>query len=123
MRNGLHLGNVTSGVNIAALSGGKYDVPAELAKRSATMPSRDDIFDRPIFIVSPPRSGSTLLFETLSQAPGVYTIGDESHVLIESISNWSLRRTAGLNRLAADMARLDIAMIIARRVSRGVARS
>src|SRR5690606_36855978 len=38
-------------------------------------------FDRPVFIVSPPRSGSTLLFETLAAAPGVFTIGDESHGL------------------------------------------
>jgi hypothetical protein len=42
-------------------------------------------FERPVFIVSPPRSGSTLLFETLAEAPGVYTIGDESHQLIEGI--------------------------------------
>lgn len=40
-------------------------------------------FDRPIFIVSPPRSGSSLLFETLAQSPGVCTIGGESHRLIE----------------------------------------
>lgn len=41
--------------------------------------------DRPIFIVSPPRSGSSLLFETLARAPGVYTIGTESHGLIEGV--------------------------------------
>lgn len=46
---------------------------------------REEPFDRPVFIVSSPRSGSTLLFETLSAAPGVYTIGDESHQLIEGI--------------------------------------
>lgn len=40
---------------------------------------------RPVFIISPPRSGSTLLFETLAQAPGLATIGGESHALIESI--------------------------------------
>lgn len=42
-------------------------------------------FDRPIFIVSPPRSGSSLLFEALAQAPGVWTIGGESHLVMESI--------------------------------------
>ncbi len=47
--------------------------------------SRDPQFDRPVFIVSSPRSGSTLLFETLSNAPGLATIGGESHGLIESI--------------------------------------
>lgn len=42
-------------------------------------------FERPVFIISPPRSGSTLLFETLVGAPGVSTIGDESHALIEGV--------------------------------------
>jgi hypothetical protein len=44
-----------------------------------------DRFDRPVFIVSTPRSGSTLLFETLAQAPSLFTVGDESHGLIERI--------------------------------------
>jgi hypothetical protein len=35
--------------------------------------------DRPLFIVSAPRAGSTLLFETLAQLPEVWTIGQESH--------------------------------------------
>jgi hypothetical protein len=51
---------------------------------SLTGTTHDPTFDRPIFIISPPRSGSTLLFETLASAPGVYTIGDESHALIEA---------------------------------------
>jgi uncharacterized protein (TIGR03032 family) len=42
--------------------------------------------DRPIVIVAPPRSGSTLLFETLAQAPGVFTVGGESHAVIEGIA-------------------------------------
>jgi len=40
---------------------------------------------RPVIIVSPPRSGSSLLFETLARAPGLHSIGGESHQLIESI--------------------------------------
>lgn len=36
-------------------------------------------FDRPVFIVSTPRAGSTLLFETLAKFPAVWTIGMESH--------------------------------------------
>jgi hypothetical protein len=48
----------------------------------ATAPEQ---FDRPVFIVSTPRSGSTLLFETLEKAPGLYTTGQESHWLIEDI--------------------------------------
>ena len=42
-------------------------------------------FDRPIFIVSAPRAGSTLLFETLSRFPDLWTIGIESHETIEGI--------------------------------------
>jgi hypothetical protein len=45
----------------------------------------DERFDRPLLIVSPPRSGSTLLFETMEQAPGLFSIGTESHIAIESI--------------------------------------
>lgn len=59
-------------------------------------------FDRPIFIVSPPRSGSTLLFETLAQSPDLYTIGDESHQLIEGIAGLApSQRGYASNRLEA----------------------
>ena len=64
-------------------------------------------FDRPIFIVSTPRSGSTLLYETLEQAPGLYSTGDESHWLIESIPGlsppqrgWSSNRLTALDATA-----------------------
>lgn len=40
---------------------------------------------RPVIVVSSPRSGSSLLFETLARAPELHTIGGESHQLIESI--------------------------------------
>ena len=43
------------------------------------------LFDRPILLISTPRSGSTLLFETLEQAPGLFTPGGESHGRIERI--------------------------------------
>jgi hypothetical protein len=46
--------------------------------------------DRPIFIVSAPRSGSTLLFETLAKAEALWTIGDESHRLIEGLPQLSV---------------------------------
>jgi hypothetical protein len=46
---------------------------------------RDPVFNSPVFIISPPRSGSTLLFETLSQAKALFTTGQESHGLIEGI--------------------------------------
>ena len=61
-----------------------------------------DRFDRPIFIVSTPRSGSTLLFETLAQAPGLHTVGGESHWLIEDIPAFApSARGWGSNRLTA----------------------
>ncbi len=59
-------------------------------------------FDRPVFIVSPPRSGSTLLFESLSRAPGLHTIGDESHQLIEGVPGLApSQRLYDSNRLTA----------------------
>ncbi len=36
-------------------------------------------YSNPVFIVSAPRSGSTLLFELLTKASGVWSIGGESH--------------------------------------------
>ena len=53
---------------------------------AAPEPHKPPVLERPIIILSAPRAGSTLLFETLAQAAGVYTIGGESHQLIESIA-------------------------------------
>lgn len=39
--------------------------------------------DRPVFIIAAPRSGSTLLFETLAATPGFNSLGGEAHWLIE----------------------------------------
>ncbi len=43
-------------------------------------------FERPVFIVSVPRAGSTLLFETLSQFRGIWSTGEENHALLEDIA-------------------------------------
>lgn len=43
-------------------------------------------FERPVFIVSSPRSGSSLLFETLAKSPDLFSVGGESHALIEGIT-------------------------------------
>jgi hypothetical protein len=43
------------------------------------------LLDRPIFVVSSPRAGSTMLFETMSLSPSVWTIGGESHRAIERV--------------------------------------
>jgi len=42
-------------------------------------------FQKPIFIISTPRAGSSLLFETLSKFSDLWTIGVESHETIEGI--------------------------------------
>jgi hypothetical protein len=61
------------------------DVAPAAAPNINTGAGQDPRFDRPIFIVNPPRSGSSLLFETLAQAPNVYTVGGESHQIVEGI--------------------------------------
>lgn len=60
-------------------------------------------FRRPVFIVAAPRSGSTLLFETLMQAPAALTFGGEAHALVEGLLQ--LRPQAkgiGSNRLTEE---------------------
>lgn len=57
-------------------------VTSPASGRAALSGSGDD-YDRPVFIVSPPRSGSSLLFETLSLSPTPCTIGGEGHAVIE----------------------------------------
>jgi LPS sulfotransferase NodH len=68
-------------------------MPAPLAEHvpapePVAVPEQDKppVLERPVVILSAPRAGSTLLFETLAQAAGIYTIGGESHQLIESIA-------------------------------------
>ncbi len=71
---------------------------------------KDGRFDRPILIVSPPRSGSTLLFETLGKAPDLYSIGSESHMIIEGLPGFHPRdRGWESNRLTAEDARTESA--------------
>lgn len=100
-------------VGKVAVSGGSmlaaaadYPTPPSAPPLKATRPAtRDPLFERPIFVVSSPRSGSTLLFETLAKAPGVYTIGGESHALIEGVPELSpARNDIGSNRLTASEA-------------------
>jgi hypothetical protein len=42
-------------------------------------------FDRPLIILGAPRSGSSLVFETLAASPDLVTVGGESHLQFESI--------------------------------------
>lgn len=58
---------------LAVLAGG---LPAGRLKK---------LFRQPLFIVAAPRSGSTLLFETLARAPAVWTVGGESHAVFRAL--------------------------------------
>ena len=62
--------------------------------------------DRPVFVVSSPRSGSTMLFEALCRAKEAVSIGSESHQLIESVPGLSpAAHDWESNRLTADDAK------------------
>ena len=62
-----------------------------------------DLLARPVVIVSTPRSGSTLLFETLEQARGIFSTGRESHGLIEQVPGFApYQRDWSSNRLTAE---------------------
>jgi hypothetical protein len=104
LRNGIMLGRCLRALVFeSALGGGAHAMDAEsraapgspgglipppvrppAAAAAPSRPGRDPVFDRPIFVVSSPRSGSTLLFETLMTARGLVTVGGESHALMES---------------------------------------
>ena len=84
------------------------------AGAAAGSPFRDKL-DRPVFIVSTPRSGSTLLFETLAEAPGLYSTGQESHWLIEDTADFDpAKRGWTSNRLTAADARPEAVEQLAR---------
>jgi hypothetical protein len=79
----------------------------------------DDVcpmFDRPVFIIAPPRSGTTLLFGLLAGARDLWTIGGESHVVIEAIEPLQARaRGMESHRLTA----ADADPAIVRRLENG----
>jgi len=75
-------------------------------RRSANLQA---LFDRPVIILAAPRSGSTVLFETLAKASEFWTIGGESHQVIEHLAELtpeSGRLTS--NRLTAENATQQI---------------
>jgi hypothetical protein len=88
-----------------AKESGNHSVPesgSRLAQANGVPASADARFDRPIFIVAAPRSGSTLLFETLARARDLWTIGGESHEVFESIPRLTpANRSFDSNRLTA----------------------
>jgi Sulfotransferase family/SEC-C motif len=61
-------------------------------------------FERPVFIMAAPRSCSTLLFQTLTQSGHLWSIGDESHHLIEQFPQLNpLLGGVDSNRLTAHL--------------------
>ncbi len=62
-------------------------------------------FERPLFIVSAPRAGSTILFDLVSLFPNVFTIGNESRELFQGIPELHIRaRGYASDRLMAAQA-------------------
>ncbi|HKR64411.1 MAG TPA: sulfotransferase [Thermoanaerobaculia bacterium] len=74
------------------------------------------VFERPIFIMAPPRSGTTLLFDLCARAPGLWTIGGESHAVIEGMNHLHpSNRGWESNRLtAADADRGTVQRLVSR---------
>jgi hypothetical protein len=96
----------------------KSSMPAE-RPASAGLPNFERLFDQPVIILAAPRSGSTLLFETLAEAANVWTIGGESHRVIESVP--ALNPNSGMidsNRLTEANAAGPIADLMRRRFAR-----
>lgn len=95
---------------------------APRAKTSTTGIEPDYPFDRPVFIVSPPRSGSSLFFETLAQSANACTIGGESHGIIEGSTAAGLLGAAARgyesNRLDASDATPEIVAALRERFRR-----
>lgn len=88
------------------------------ARRAASSGAQHE-FERPVFIVSPPRSGSSLLFETLSLSPTACTIGGEGHAVIEGGPSagglGAAVRGYASNRLDADDVTPEIAALVRER--------
>lgn len=62
-------------------------VPVPVPAKPAAAPTtrRSPALDAPVFIVAAPRSGSTLLFETLAAHDSMATLGGEAHWLVEGM--------------------------------------
>jgi len=72
--------------------------------------------ERPILLVAPPRSGSSLLFETLARSPSAWTVGGESHGVIEGIEELHpASRGFASNRLEAEDANPAVAALLRQR--------
>ena len=83
------------------------------------LPDFARLFDRPVIVLAAPRSGSTLLFETLAEAPDLWTVGGESHRFIEGLPRLSpMRGHVDSNRLDATHANERIIVALRQRFAR-----
>ena len=97
-------------VAVGALLGGASALSPMPAGQAAGGRRQDPQFRRPVFVVSSPRSGSTLVFETLARAAEVCTIGGESHQIIEGVPELSpVHNGLGSNRLTGQQATASVA--------------
>ncbi|MBN8726693.1 MAG: sulfotransferase [Xanthomonadales bacterium] len=106
LHNGASLAAAASGLLGRAAPLPDVPAPTEESSRSGGVgvrPARGAArIEQPVFVVSSPRSGSTLMFETLAQAPGLHTIGGEGHGVVEGIPGLDVPgRGYDSNRLAA----------------------
>lgn len=62
----------------------REEPPRETGRTSAARPAPFPL-QAPVFIVAAPRSGSTLLFETLAAHGSIATLGGEAHWLVEGL--------------------------------------
>lgn len=120
--NDVPLMNVLEGRILAhALGAGAPPTPSGVQLPSAPAPAsgtgRRPVLDRPLIVVAAPRSGSTLLYETLACSPQLWNLGGEAHWLVEALPG--LRPGApGVpsNRLEASHCTPEVAADILRRV-------
>ena len=81
------------------------DLPQPTYRHGTKWHTPPNSLTNPIFIVAAPRSGSTLLFETLARSAGLCSVGGEAHWLIENHAELRPGATGvESNRLTADHA-------------------
>jgi sulfotransferase family protein len=85
--------------------------------RRTTLPRAGPaVIERPVIIAALPRTGSTMLFDALAQSPVAFTIGGESHTVIEGIPCLQpANRGYHSNRLTANDATPDVIRELHRR--------
>jgi hypothetical protein len=82
--------------------------PDKTGARNSSRPP--PVLQRPVFIVAAPRSGSTLLFETLAASEQLVTVGGEAHWLVESVDELRVGASGvDSNRLSADAYSIELA--------------